>query len=239
MKVWKKFYDAATPEYLARYYWWAYLWKVGVWFFDHQWIINLILFGKYKTLVHTCLQTMERQEPGRVLQLSCVYGNLSKHLYAMLRQDLHVVDIAPVQLTTTRAKLPASKQRYFLERMNAEGLGFRNQCFDTVLIFFLLHEMPPLARERVLHEAIRVLEKQGRLLIVEYGELGQRHWMHRWALTRALLGRLEPFLPGFWRESLQDKLAQAATNQKRSIASISTTSLFDGFYRVVEIRLKV
>ena len=44
MRLYKKFLDG-VPEYLARYYWWAYLWRGGIWFFDHQFVINAILLG--------------------------------------------------------------------------------------------------------------------------------------------------------------------------------------------------
>jgi|GEM_PF-5881062 len=36
---------ALLPDYLVRHYNWAYLWLVSVWLFDHQPIINAILFG--------------------------------------------------------------------------------------------------------------------------------------------------------------------------------------------------
>jgi len=44
MAIYRQFLHA-MPEYLARYYWWACLWRWGIWFFDHQPIINAILFN--------------------------------------------------------------------------------------------------------------------------------------------------------------------------------------------------
>jgi len=32
---WHYFLDG-VPVYLARHYWWAYLWPPAIWFFDHQ-----------------------------------------------------------------------------------------------------------------------------------------------------------------------------------------------------------
>lgn len=54
-KIYKKFLKS-TPEYLARYYWWAYLWDKSAWFFDHQPIINAILFGQYNNLMRQTMQ---------------------------------------------------------------------------------------------------------------------------------------------------------------------------------------
>ena len=235
MNIWKKYYQDAIPWYLARHYWWAYLWKFGVWFFDHQWIINTILFGKYSSLMSHCLQALSRQEPGRVLQLTCVYGNLTRHLYRIVKDDLHIADIADIQLKAAIKKMPAPQHHCYFERMNAERLGFQNNAFDTVLLFFLLHEVTPEARERVLQESLRVLKTNGRLIIVEYAEFGDRHPFHKFALFRSVLGKLEPFLPGFWHESLAQKVELAASRQKRTVNAFNSELLFNGFYRVVEI----
>ena len=71
MNIYKRFLDG-MPEYLARYYWWAYLWEKSVWFFDHQPIINAILFGQYKKLMQLTMQQLEHTDHTRVLQLTCV-----------------------------------------------------------------------------------------------------------------------------------------------------------------------
>ena len=57
MALYKRFLDG-TPEYLARYYWWAYLWRPATWFFDHQPIINAILFGQYRRLMEGTLASL-------------------------------------------------------------------------------------------------------------------------------------------------------------------------------------
>ncbi|MEX0916084.1 MAG: hypothetical protein WDZ60_09335, partial [Wenzhouxiangellaceae bacterium] len=41
----------AIPDYISGHYRWAYLWRPGVWFFDHMPIINCIVFGQYRKMV--------------------------------------------------------------------------------------------------------------------------------------------------------------------------------------------
>lgn len=67
-----RYFLDGMPIYLVRYYWWAYLWSKAVWFFDHQPIINAILFGQYKKLMNITLARLERVPRERVLQLTCV-----------------------------------------------------------------------------------------------------------------------------------------------------------------------
>ena len=40
----------AVPAYLCTHYWWAYIHPYGVWFFERQWLVNLILAGNYACL---------------------------------------------------------------------------------------------------------------------------------------------------------------------------------------------
>lgn len=123
--------------------------------------------------------------------------------------------------------------------MNAKCLAYRNDAFDRVILFFLLHEMPPAARQRTLAEMMRVMRPGGTVLITEYGPLPVHHWLYRVLPFRWILGRLEPFLPGFWREDLHGMLQQAALmHGKRIRVGGEPAAIFSGFYRVVVYRVE-
>ncbi|MFQ5582307.1 MAG: methyltransferase domain-containing protein [Mariprofundaceae bacterium] len=234
----RKFTDG-IPIYLARYYWWAYLWKYGVWLFDHQPIINAILFGQYNRLMHETLQRFDAKPAGKVLQLTCVYGKLTTELLPRVPEGMHLADVADIQLKLARRKTQGLQSRpMYPARMNAEYLGYKDNIFDTIVLFFLLHEMPPEARQRTLSEAMRVLKPGGRILITEYGELPERHLLYRFPPFRWLLGRLEPFLPGFWREDMDEELKKAGrAHSKPVIQTGQEAQCFSHFYRVSEFRI--
>ena len=241
MRIWQYFYRGGTPEYLAKHYWWAYIWRFGVWFFDHQPIISSILFGQYQSLLDATKQIIGNPIRGKTLQIACVYGKLTPSIAQNLAtDDLHIIDVATVQLAATRHKLNShnpSKNNYFLTKMNAEYLAFADNCFDTALIFFLLHEMPMAARERTITEALRVLNHNGRLIITEYGELTETHLFHRIGIIRYFLGVLEPFLPGFWRQSLDGVVKECASQIKKTVSVQRETLVFNRFYRVIEYKV--
>ena len=231
--VWRHFVDG-KPEYLARHYWWAYLWRWGVWFFDHQPIINAILFGQYKALSHRALHDCMKDRPrGRMLQMTCAYGSITPALLHAMKDDLHIMDVAEIQLASTRKKLSEADQRRLLcARMNAESLAYGDNAFATVLIFFLLHELPPDARLRSINEAIRVLRPGGRFVITEYGACPRQHMLWRLPLTRRILQKLEPFLDSFWHLDLTQTLSAAARQQGKEIKLVEEFHCFSGFYRV-------
>lgn len=164
MRLYRYFQDG-VPWYLARHYWWAYLWRTAVWLFDHQPVINAILFGQYQKLMHSTMAALDRAPRDRVLQLSCVYGSLTPNLMrALKRTPLHLTDVAPIQLRLAEAK-SRGLGPLMVTRMNAEELAYRDDTFTTVVLFFLLHEMPADARKKVLSECMRVIAPGGVLIL--------------------------------------------------------------------------
>ncbi len=239
MGIWRRFLDG-KPEYLARHYWWAYLWRWGVWFFDHQIVINAILFGQYKTLSQRALQNcMQNRPEGRLLQLTCAYGSLTPALLGAMADELYLVDVAEIQLAATSRKLPkAERPRVLAAQMNAEHLAYIDNAFATVLIFFLLHEMPTDARERSISEAVRVLRPGGRFVIAEYGARPEHNPLWRFPLTRWLLQSLEPFLENFWQVNLPAMLKECAAQQGKAIKGVDEFQCFSDFYRVYVFELE-
>ena len=227
--------EPELPDYLVRHYAWAYLWPAAVWFFDHQPIINAILFGNYRRIMDATLRLMRPLEAGRTLQIAGVYGELTPTLARHI-DDLHMIDVAPVQVEAARRKLAAIGRDAQLARMDAEALRYPDASFDTALMFLLLHELPPDVRRRSLAEAVRVLRPGGHLVIAEYGEK-RRHFLHRFAPMRRILEWAEPFLGVFWREPMVDVLRECAARIGRKVELDCQVDVFGGFYRIARFRV--
>jgi ubiquinone/menaquinone biosynthesis C-methylase UbiE len=235
--LYKKFLDG-VPEYLARHYWWAYLWRGGIWFFDHQPVINAILFGQYDQLLKRTLAQVETGPDARLLQLTCVYGKLTPSLLSGTRNEIHLCDIAGGQLQLARRKTLLYTDRCHLARMNAECLAYRNDTFDQVIVFFLFHEMPAMARQSVYAEIARVVRHGGSVLITEYAETPQRHCLHRCAPFRWLLGHLEPFLAEFRQEDVGQKLSDALVQNGKALnGEPCVEHCYADFYRIMRFNI--
>jgi len=235
---WKHFTDS-LPIYLVRHYWWAYLWRPAIWFFDHQLIINAILFGQYRRLLDQTMSSLQDCPAGQFLQLTCAYGSLTPTLVKFLKDEpLYLVDVSTAQLEKSRSKLSATEQnRVITMQMNAEQLELPDSSFMTVVIFFLMHEMPKDARQRTLSETLRVLAPGGRLVITEYGAEPRSHWIYRFWPLRKLLLKYEPFLHEFWREDITAILDNTAKALGKNIQLQQEHKVFDGFYRVLVYQL--
>lgn len=228
--------DCEMPDYLTRHYQWAYLMRGAVWFFDHQPIINCILLGNYREIMSHALRMIDPARAGKTLQIASVYGELIPRLAHEI-DDLHVIDVAPVQLEAAARKLEKVGAAVDLRRMNAEQMQYGTDTFDTAVMFLLLHEMPPEARVNTLRESMRVLREGGRLVIAEFGEDRARHFIHRFAPTRWLLTKSEPFLEDFWNSNLVELVEQSGTSVGKSVQLEEQVEVFGGFYRVMSFRV--
>ena len=230
---WQRYLDG-NPAYLARNYWWAYLSPLGVWFFSHRYIVNLILYGQYRNILKVIRAKLQTEACGRTLQISCAYGDITPTL-ATCASELHQNDVAMIQLNVSRNNLASQQRSALFARMNAEHLGYATHSFQTVVIFFLLHELPPEARSRVLGEALRVLKPGGRLLIADYARNEGRHLLHRRWWTW-LVEYMEPFLHNFWHADLAAEISAHAAAMQRPVSLLGSSWVFGKFYRVEEYR---
>jgi ubiquinone/menaquinone biosynthesis C-methylase UbiE len=217
--------DTLVPPYLLRHYWWAYVHPRGVKIFDRDWLVNLILLGQYKRLVRAAIAEFDTKPLGRVLQLACVYGNLTPKLAKRASEaggTLDVVDVLPIQLRNLKWKLPARTPAHLLQ-MDSTALDLRDGRYDTVLLFFLLHEQPEEVRVKTLEEACRVLKPGGKLILVDYGKAFW--WNPLRYLMAPFLAVLEPFTLALMAKPLAARLPANMT--------VSKTPYLGGFYQKV------
>lgn len=236
MKLYRYFLDA-LPMYLVRYYWWAYLWRPAVWFFDHQVIINAILFGQYKKLMAETMRQLKNISNGEILQLTCVYGSLTPNILTkVFPRCLHIADVSLVQLKKVCHKI--SNDAHLLPvRMNAEQLAYKDNAFSTIVLFFLLHEMPLQARRKVLAECMRVLSMNGTFLCTEYAPLPSKHILYRFYPSRFVLTRLEPFLSSYWDDDILTMLRNFGEPYGKGVEVVSHKLVFFNFYRVTQFKV--
>jgi ubiquinone/menaquinone biosynthesis C-methylase UbiE len=220
--------DAGIPLYLRRHYWWAYIHPRGVKFFDRLWIVNLILLGNYNRLRDRALAEFGKAASGNILQLACVYGDLTARLerrVAAGNGKLDVVDVVPIQLSNLEKKLPGCTQVRLL-RMDSADLRLPDASYDRVMLFFLLHEQPASHRARTLNEAFRVVKPGGKILIVDFAK---PHWWNPlYYLWQPLLALLEPFALDLWWNDIATLLPPSWSKLRRE-------SFFGGFFQKVVV----
>jgi ubiquinone/menaquinone biosynthesis C-methylase UbiE len=220
---------ADVPGYLAETYWWAYVHPRAIHLFERQWLVNLILWGKFGALRDWALDALGIEEPGHTLQVACVYGDLTARLLqgAAPGSTLDVVDVLPLQLANLARKLPADSGVNMI-RCDSANMEFASGTYDRALLFFLLHEQPESVRRATIAQTLRVVKKGGRVVIVDY---------HRPSVLNPLflpmagiLHTLEPFALDLWRRPITDWFPPGA-----AISAIEKTTSGGGLYQMLTI----
>jgi ubiquinone/menaquinone biosynthesis C-methylase UbiE len=220
------------PDYLQDTYWWAYLHPNSFRFFEHEWVVNLILWGNMNKLTQAVLDEMDLQPNSRLLQVACVYGDFSNKLATHLGQThsrLDLVDVAPIQLSNVEKKL-AGQDNVTFHHQDSSSLTFPNANFDETVVFFLLHEQPADVRRKTITEAIRVTKPGGRIIFVDYH--GPRKSNPMRYVMQPILSWLEPFAMDLWRNELPAYMPEGIKAEQ-----IRSEFYFGGLYQKVVITL--
>lgn len=196
----------AIPHYLQQTYWWAYIHPKGVRFFERQWLVNLILWGNFSRLRDVALAEIGQQISGNNLQVACVYGDFTACVTDRLTEGAHldVMDVAPVQLENLRRKLNAHRNQnqpsITLHHQDSTQMKFKDDTYDNVIVFFLLHEQPDDVRKKTVQEAIRVVKPGGKVIFVDYHKPS---WFNPFRYVMLpILHFLEPFALDLWKKEI-------------------------------------
>lgn len=218
------------PAYLQQTYWWAYLHPMAVRVFERQWLVNLILWGNFARLRDLALDELGTSVEGDVLQIACVYGNFTERLLQRLTPTarLEVVDVAEVQLENLKTKLNQTSH-IVLHHQDSTNLKFPDARFDSVVLFFLLHEQPEEVRAKTIAQALRVVKPGGKVVFVDYHR--PSHFNPFRYVMVPILSTLEPFAMDLWRRDIADWLPDSI----HSTAKIEKQTYFGELYQKVVI----
>jgi ubiquinone/menaquinone biosynthesis C-methylase UbiE len=224
---------AHIPAYLQDTYWWAYLHPRAVYIFERQWLVNLILWGNFARLRDAALQDLGASIQGQVLQVACVYGDFTEQLLRRLGPTgrVNVIDVAPIQIQNLQAKLQhvgAARAHLHTQLQDASDLHFSDASQDSVVLFFLLHEMPAEVRRKTIAEALRVTKPGGQLVFVDYHR--PRAWSPFRYLMVPVLSTLEPFAMDLWNGQISDWLPAEA-----AVAKVEKQTYFGALYQKVVV----
>ena len=220
------------PDYLQDTYWWAYLHPKSFWFFEREWVVNLILWGNMKKLTNAVLDDLDLHTHSNVLQVACVYGDFSNRLATHLGQSqskLSVLDVAPIQINNIKKKL-AAHDNVSVHHQDSTDMSFPNGRYDETVVFFLLHEQPEHARRKTVAEAIRVTRPGGRVVFVDYHGPKRSNPMRY--VMKPILSMLEPFAMDLWREELPAYFPEQIEPKQ-----VSSNFYFGGLYQKIVIDL--
>jgi ubiquinone/menaquinone biosynthesis C-methylase UbiE len=196
--------QASETAYMNEIYSWAYVDPGKVHLLDRPFVVNTLLFGCEGLLQRAALEEMV--EGTSVLQTGHVYGKFCGRLAAHIGENgsYEVVDVTPIQVDHARMKLAEYPHAF---ATLCDAAYHDGGPYDTVLSFFLLHEVPDSHKRKIVDNALRMTNASGKTVFVDY------HQPSRWHPLKLLMSFiadwLEPFAKGVWYNEIKDFASDA------------------------------
>jgi ubiquinone/menaquinone biosynthesis C-methylase UbiE len=218
---------------------WLYTNPFLIWLTDNQLVVSAVLLFQYRRLAATVIKHIgPLPKQGRVLQVSCAYGNFSEKLAKTCRRlkasELVVCDLVGNQLKNVEKKLAPYPGKVTLVRQDAAQLAFADQSFDSVVVFFLFHELIYEDKVKALSEAMRVVRPGGKVVLAEFHRPRARIMRF---FGRAYFWLFEPFALDMWGRFRPEALIRGDTERGWTIERESF--LFDNFQTIAATRTLV
>ncbi len=182
-----------TPAYVREIYGKIYENEKLCRYLDDERIVSLMSFGFQKRMVEDVVKEISTNS--KVLQIGCTFGRqieaVAEKIGAYGRYV--VVDVCPSQLERCRSK--AIYQT--IDFQSHDGSKPFSEKYDTVICYMLLHELPPVTKQKLINNALNSVDEGGKVIFVDY------HQPSKWNLLRFLIkpfNRLyQPFAESMWK----------------------------------------
>lgn len=132
-------------------------------------LLDVVYFRDYDKSPRKAVLEKIRDDD-RVLDL-CTGTGTNALSIAKTKPDTKIagVDLSKDMLKVAKEKKKRSdlnNVKFYL--MDATKLGFKDRCFDKILISLILHEMEEELADKIIMEAMRVLKDDGEIIITEW-----------------------------------------------------------------------
>ncbi len=219
------------PEYLVDVYSWAYVKPKNIDLLDNRLVYHTILFGQGWKLMRAYLEEIKPTD--RVLQVAHVYGNIIRKLAekVAVNGSLDIIDVVPHQLKRAAIKLKGVDGEENIDMWLQDAGEYYSKQYDTIGIYFLLHEVPDPLKKRIIENALRVIdETDGQIVFIDYHNPSYFNPVRQ--ILRFINFTLEPFANSMWEREIKDFTTK--TNQYEW----KKTTYFGGVYQKVVVKKK-
>ncbi len=153
------------------------------------------------------LGTLPRTDFRRILEMGTSSGHYTTAL-AETFPDAHItgVDLSLPMLEEARRVANAHGWAWDLHQAAGEATGFAPASFDLVTSYIIFHEMPAAAIRAAFHEAFRLLEPGGQVLMSDVTPYAAQDKLGVWRADAMAKRGGEPY----WREAASFDWAEAA-----------------------------
>lgn len=210
-----------TPSYIKNIYSWLYLKPYIYNFFDNSILLNILTLGYHSLLSEEIKK--EISPHSNILQIGATLGSQIEKTYQSLGilGTYTIIDILPKILEKCQEKNLEQHIKY----INADASKAIKGEYDTIIYHFLLHELPPTTRTKVLQNTLKTLKPGGKAIFIDY-HLPSSYNPLKYFI-RAINRLYQPFAETLWKNSIKDLTPDA------HLYKWSKQTYFGGVYQKV------
>lgn len=185
------------PAYVREIYGKFYSNKKLCQLMDDERIASMLSMGSHKKIVADVVKEISTNSS--VLQIGCTFGRQIEAVAEKIGAygKYVIADVDPAQIERCRSKSIYQK----IDFQVYDAATPFNEKYDTVIVYMLLHELPPTTKSKVINNALDCVEEGGKVIFVDY------HQPSKWNVLRFLIkpfNRLyQPFAESMWTTNIE------------------------------------
>lgn len=219
----KKATQKSIPPYIRDIYSWLYLNQRLYNFLNSTKVQNILTLGQHSHLINEL--NKEITSKSTILQIGVTLGDqIAQTSHSLSRQgEYTIMDILPNILEKCQEKHARHRINYI--KADASKPFKEIGEYDTVICYMLLHELPPITRQKVINNVLKTLPIGGKAVFIDYHLPSSLNPLKY--IIRAVNRLYQPFAEALWKTAIKEM----TTNKEKYTWSKQT--YFGGIYQKV------
>ena len=186
------------PNYIKTIYSWLYLNPFLYNLLDNSLVQNILTLGNHSKLINELKK--ELQPHTKVLQIGTTLGAQIEKTYSNLGAfgSYTIVDVLEQQIKNCHEKHLEQRINF----VHADASKIIEGEYDTIICYFLLHELPPKTRTKILTNITKSLSANGKIIFIDY-HLPSSYNPLKYFI-RAFNRLYQPFAETLWKNTIKD-----------------------------------
>lgn len=209
------------PAYLKDIYGWLYLNPKLYNFLNNKLIQNILTLGYHNILTNEL--NKEIAAASKILQIGITLGGqIDQTSYSLSNKGTYtIIDVLPQLIEISEEK--RSNRR--IDYINANAAKAFKGDYDTIICYMLLHELPPVTRQKVINNVLKALPISGKAVFIDYHAPSSLNPLKY--IIRAFNRLYQPFAEALWKTPIREMTAD------KKNYSWSKQTYFGGIYQKV------
>ncbi|MCM1322625.1 MAG: rhodoquinone biosynthesis methyltransferase RquA [Acetobacter sp.] len=188
----------SIPAYIRDIYPWLYLNTSLYDFLNRKWVQNILTLGYHNILISEL--NKEISAKSKILQIGVTLGDqITQTSFSLNNKGRYtLLDILPNIIEKCENKHEQLRINYVYANAAKPFKG----DYDTIICYMLLHELPPITRQKIINNILRALPIGGKAIFIDYHQPSSYNPLKY--IIRAFNRLYQPFAEALWKTAIKE-----------------------------------